>query len=60
MPTRKPTGASRSTDPDEAPPLDREWFERAEIRDGERLVRPAKAVRRPQKAMRETKRDEAG
>ena len=37
-------------DPDEAPPLDREWFETAEIRDGERLVRPARAVGRPKKA----------
>ena len=48
MPTKKPTGASRWVDPDEAPPLDREWFERAEIREGERLVRQAKSAgRRP-------------
>ena len=44
MPTTKPEGASRSIDPDEAPPLDREWFERAEIREGKRLVRPANAA----------------
>jgi uncharacterized protein (DUF4415 family) len=50
MPTKKRTGASRWVDPDEAPPLDREWFERAEIREGERLVRPARAVGRPKKA----------
>ena len=50
MPTKKRTGASRWVDPDEAPPLDREWFERAEIREGERLVRPARAVGRPRKA----------
>jgi uncharacterized protein (DUF4415 family) len=30
--------------------LDRDWFERAEIRDGERLVRPARTVGRPKKA----------
>jgi len=50
MPTKKHTGASRWVDPDEAPPLDRDWFERAEIREGERLVRPARAVGRPRKA----------
>ena len=50
MPTKKSTGSSRWTDPDEAPPLDRDWFERAEIREGERLVRPARAVGRPKKA----------
>ena len=50
MPTKKLTGASRWVDPDEAPPLDREWFERAEIREGERVVRPARAVGRPKKA----------
>jgi uncharacterized protein (DUF4415 family) len=50
MPTKKRTGASRWVDPDEAPPLDRDWFERAEIRDGERLVRPARTVGRPKKA----------
>lgn len=50
MPTKKRTGASRWVDPDEAPSLDRDWFERAEIREGERLVRPARAVGRPKKA----------
>ena len=30
--------------------MDRDWFERAEIRDGERLVRPARTVGRPKKA----------
>jgi uncharacterized protein (DUF4415 family) len=50
MPTKKPTGASRWVDPDEAPPLGRDWFERAEIREGEQLVRPAGAVGRPRKA----------
>ena len=50
MATKKPTGASSWVDPDEAPPLDREWFERAEIREGERLVRPAGTVGRPRKS----------
>lgn len=52
MATKKSTGASRWIDPDAAPPLDREWFERAEIREGERIVRPARAVGRPRKAAR--------
>jgi uncharacterized protein (DUF4415 family) len=30
--------------------LDREWFERAAVREGERLIRPARAVGRPKKA----------
>lgn len=50
MPTKKPTGGSRWVDPDEAPPLDREWFERAEIRERENLIRPARTVGRPKKA----------
>ncbi len=50
MPTRKQAGSSRWVDPDEAPPLDRDWFERAEIREGERLVWPARAPGRPKKA----------
>lgn len=32
---------SNWTDPDDAPPLDRDWFQRAEIRDGRSLVRAA-------------------
>jgi uncharacterized protein (DUF4415 family) len=50
MPTKKPGGASRWIDPDAAPHLDRDWFERAEIREGERLIRPARPVGRPKKA----------
>jgi len=50
MPTRKDTTATKWVDPDEAPHLDRDWFERAEIREGDRLVRPARAAGRPKKA----------
>jgi uncharacterized protein (DUF4415 family) len=50
MPTKKVTTASKWIDPDEAPHLDRDWFERAEIRDGGRLIRPARLVGRPKKA----------
>ena len=50
MSTKKATGASRWIDPAEAPPLGRDWFERAEIREGERLVRSAQSVGRPKKA----------
>jgi uncharacterized protein (DUF4415 family) len=37
---------SKWIDPDDAPRLDREWFERAEIREGNKLIRPG----RPRKA----------
>jgi uncharacterized protein (DUF4415 family) len=49
MPTKKSTIASKWVDPDDAPHLDRDWFERAEIREGDRLARPAKAIGRPKK-----------
>lgn len=49
MPTKKRTTASKWVDPDEAPHLGRDWFERAEIREGGRLVRRAKPGR-PKKA----------
>jgi uncharacterized protein (DUF4415 family) len=40
MRKKKPTGAISSLDPaDDAPLLTREWFEGAEIREGERLIR---------------------
>jgi len=39
MPTKKSTSKSKWVDPDEAPPLDRDWFERAEIWEGDKLVR---------------------
>jgi hypothetical protein len=40
MPTKKRTTASKRVDPDDAPPLDRDWFERAEIRQGCRCTEP--------------------
>ena len=46
MPAKKPTTKSKWIDPDDAPSLDREWFERAEIREGDRVIRPG----RPKKA----------
>ncbi len=46
MPTKKRTTKSKWIDPDEAAPLDREWFERAEIWEGNKLIRPG----RPRKA----------
>ena len=49
MPTNKNTTKSKWTDPDEIPRLDRDWFERAEIRDGGRLIRAARPVGRPKK-----------
>jgi uncharacterized protein (DUF4415 family) len=49
MPTKKSTTASKWTDPDEIPHLDRDWFERAEIRENGRLIRAAKPIGRPKK-----------
>jgi uncharacterized protein (DUF4415 family) len=46
MPVKKRTTKSKWIDPDDAPPLDREWFERAEIWEGNKLIRPG----RPRKA----------
>jgi uncharacterized protein (DUF4415 family) len=39
MPKKKKSGAATWTDPDDAPPLTDAFFERAEIRHGERIVR---------------------
>ena len=39
MPTKKPITKSKWIDPDDAPLLDRDWFERAEIRQGGKLIR---------------------
>lgn len=39
MPTRKRTTKAKWIDPDDAPLLDREWFERAEIWNNGKLVR---------------------
>lgn len=47
MPTKKSPFAGKWVDPDDAPDLDRDWFERAEIREGDQLIRPAKAAGAP-------------
>ncbi|HVA14038.1 MAG TPA: BrnA antitoxin family protein [Stellaceae bacterium] len=39
MRTRKHTTKRKWIDPDDAPHLDREWFARGEIREGDRLIR---------------------
>ena len=49
MPTKKSTTASKWIDPGEIPHLDRDWFERAEIREGGRLIRAARPAGRPRK-----------
>jgi uncharacterized protein (DUF4415 family) len=49
MPTKKSTTVSKWVDPDDAPHLDRDWFERAELREGDHVIRPAAAVGRPKK-----------
>ena len=47
MPTKKNTTENKWVDPDDAPHLDRGWFERAELREGDHVIRPAPAVGRP-------------
>jgi uncharacterized protein (DUF4415 family) len=49
MPTKKNTTETKWVDPDDAPNLDRGCFERAELREGDRRIRPARAVGRPRK-----------
>ncbi len=39
MPTKTASGANEWIDPDDAPPLDKAFFDAAEIRQGSRLVR---------------------
>jgi uncharacterized protein (DUF4415 family) len=50
MPAKKNTTESKWVDPDEAPYLDRDWFERAEIRENGQLIRAARPAGRPKKA----------
>ena len=47
MRTKKLGSKSNWVDPDDAPHLTKEWFEAAEIRQGEKLVRAARPVGRP-------------
>ena len=39
MPKKKKSGAAAWADPDDAPPLTERFFDRAEIRHGDRLIR---------------------
>ncbi len=39
MPRKKNIGASKWVDPDDAPELTRDFFERGEIREGDRIIR---------------------
>jgi hypothetical protein len=45
METRRPINPSDWVDPDDAPPLDRDWFERAEIKRGDAVPRAGNSVR---------------
>lgn len=42
MPKKKKSGAAAWVDPDDAPPLTEEFFDRAEIREGDRVIRPGR------------------
>jgi uncharacterized protein (DUF4415 family) len=50
MPTKRLPTKSKWVDPDDAPRLTREWFEAAEIREGDRLIRAARPIAPPKKA----------
>jgi uncharacterized protein (DUF4415 family) len=39
MPKKKKSGASAWVDPDDAPELTEKFFDRAEIRDGDKIIR---------------------
>jgi uncharacterized protein (DUF4415 family) len=39
MPRKKKSGASEWVDPDDAPELDDDFFDRAEIREGDKIIR---------------------
>lgn len=39
MPRKKSSGSSKWVDPDDAPELTKEFFERGEIRDGNKIIR---------------------
>ena len=43
MKAKPASGARAWSDPDDAPTLTKSFFARAEIRDGEKLVRPARS-----------------
>lgn len=42
MPTKPTGGESKWIDPDDAPELTQDWFDRAEIRHGDRVIRPGR------------------
>jgi uncharacterized protein (DUF4415 family) len=54
MPMKKRPFVSKWVDPDDAPGLDRDWFERAEIREGGQLIRPAKIAGAPKRVAPKT------
>ena len=53
MPRKKESGGSTWVDPDDAPELTGEYFERADIFEGERLVRRGRPpLERPKEAVK--------
>jgi uncharacterized protein (DUF4415 family) len=52
MPTKKQTTKTSWVDPDDAPHLTREWFERAALFHGDKLIRPGRpALAAPKKSV---------
>jgi uncharacterized protein (DUF4415 family) len=53
MPRKKKSGASAWTDPDDAPELTEKFFDRAEIRQGSKLVRRGRPpLKNPKQAVK--------
>jgi hypothetical protein len=56
MPKKKKSAAVAWTDPDDAPPLTEAFFDRAEIWEGNKLVRRGQSTRRPLNSRRERRK----
>ncbi len=53
MPTKKPSGGKNWVDPDDAPPLTRDYFREADVYEGETLVRRGRPpLARPKEAIK--------
>ncbi|HIJ61536.1 MAG TPA: BrnA antitoxin family protein [Rhodospirillaceae bacterium] len=47
MQTKKPGTESKWVDPDDAPHLTKEWFERGQVSVGGKVIRPTRPIGRP-------------
>ena len=53
MPKKKPTGSATWVDPDDAPPLTEDYFRRADLYEGDKLIRRGRPrLERPKEAVK--------